>query len=249
MERKYWEKMAPDYDEEIFDVLQNDREQIISGALQHVAGKGKTVADLGCAIGKWLPLLSTRFGKVLAVDISKKNLDIAAKKHSHLANIDYHRADLSGRDLRLPKADVAICVNAILSTSRLKRDRFFENIKQTLRPGGSLLLVVPALESWMQTRVLQARYKLDRKLFRKPADEVAAERYHALQEGNAEIDDVLTKHYMEGELLVLLKEYGFSCNTPQKIRYTWDTEFVEKTDKLDAVAPWDWFVLARVIKN
>ena len=57
MDRTYWEKIAPDYNEEIFDVLRNDSKAVIVSALKKVASKNKTVIDIGCAIGKWLPVL------------------------------------------------------------------------------------------------------------------------------------------------------------------------------------------------
>ena len=61
MKRSYWEKMAPAYNEEIFDVLQNDKKGLIISAINKYASKRKTVIDIGCAIGKWLPVLSPLF--------------------------------------------------------------------------------------------------------------------------------------------------------------------------------------------
>jgi 2-polyprenyl-3-methyl-5-hydroxy-6-metoxy-1,4-benzoquinol methylase len=79
MERDYWEKIAPDYNAEIFDVLKNDEKGLIISALKKYSSKEKTVIDIGCAIGKWLPVLSPAFKKVLAIDISAENLQIAKK--------------------------------------------------------------------------------------------------------------------------------------------------------------------------
>ena len=58
MERNYWEKMAPSYGDEIFDVLAHDRKALIRSVITRYAGKNKTVMDIGCAIGKWLPVLA-----------------------------------------------------------------------------------------------------------------------------------------------------------------------------------------------
>ena len=79
MDRTYWEKIAPDYNEEIFDVLKNDRKGLIVSAIKKLSSKKKTIIDIGCAIGKWIPLLSPLFKKVYAVDISRENLEIAKK--------------------------------------------------------------------------------------------------------------------------------------------------------------------------
>jgi len=64
MERKYWEKIAPGYNDEIFDVLQNDSKGIIRSAIKKVSSPSKTVIDAGCAVGKWLPVLSPLFQKI-----------------------------------------------------------------------------------------------------------------------------------------------------------------------------------------
>ena len=51
MKRSYWEKIAPTYGDEIFDVLQNDKKALIRSVIEQNAGKNKTVIDIGCAFG------------------------------------------------------------------------------------------------------------------------------------------------------------------------------------------------------
>src|SRR4029079_17853025 len=99
--------IAPGYNEEIFDVLHNDIKGIISSSIKKIAAPSKTVIDAGCAVGKWLPLLSPIFKKVIAADISVKNLVIAGNTHPDLANIEYLRLDLSRSKINLPLCDVA----------------------------------------------------------------------------------------------------------------------------------------------
>src|SRR6188768_4320665 len=117
MDRTYCEKIAPDYNEEIFDVLRNDSKGIIVSAIKKAATKNKTVIDIGCAIGKWLPVLSPAFKKVYAVDISAKNLEIAQQLYPDYKNVSYLRADMSGSKTKVPKCDFGICINAILTPS------------------------------------------------------------------------------------------------------------------------------------
>ncbi|HEU4576430.1 MAG TPA: hypothetical protein VFS36_15615, partial [Chitinophagaceae bacterium] len=76
MDRKYWEEIAGTYNEEIFDVLRNDKAGVIVQAIEQFASPDKTAMDIGCAVGKWLPLLATNFKFVIAADISANNLDI-----------------------------------------------------------------------------------------------------------------------------------------------------------------------------
>ena len=53
MDRKYWERIAPKYETEIFDVLQNDKLGHIVAAINEMASPEKTIIDIGCAVGKW----------------------------------------------------------------------------------------------------------------------------------------------------------------------------------------------------
>lgn len=246
MDRKYWENIAPDYNEEIFDVLKNDRKALIISAIQQAAGPGKTILDAGCAIGKWLPLLSPLFKKVIAADISAINLAIARQHHRGLSNIEYCRADMSKKNPRLPACDAILCVNAILTDSLKKRNIFFSNLAACLKKNGYLILVVPSLESWLLTRVVQHRWNIDSALFAgKLHDKEAAKRYAGIQQGNAEIDNVPTKHYLREELILLLANEGFVVSGIDKIEYSWQTEFVRPPRWLQQPGPWDWMAVAR----
>lgn len=244
MQRNYWERIAPEYDDEIFDVLKNDQKKRIQKALQSVAGKNQQVVDIGCAVGKWLPFLSAHFKTVDALDISSRNLAIAQKRHMDLTNVSYFRADMSKPGFKRGAYDVALCVNAVLSSSLKKRQVFFDNIRRCLRANGSLILVVPSLESWLLTRIIQHQWKVDANLFRRAPADVAAKRYQDMLQGNAEIDEVATKHYLKEELHLLMQQNGFVVKAVKKIEYDWTTEFVHPPDWLQQPAPWDWMVHA-----
>jgi SAM-dependent methyltransferase len=246
MDRKYWEKIAPDYNEEIFDVLQNDKKAIIRSAISTLAGPSQTVADIGCAIGKWLPVLAPAFQKVLAVDISLKNLVIARKQYPQFTNVDYLRADMSSGKVKLPASDVVICINAILTDSLKKRMLFFQNLSRCVKKGGHLILVVPSLESWMMTRIIQKRWDIDKDLFSdRLSGKQALKKYKNIQQGNADIDNVPTKHYLREELQLLLSHEGFATEKFQKINYNWKTEFVKPPKWLKDPYPWDWMLVAK----
>ncbi len=248
MDRRYWENIAPAYNEEIFDVLQNDKKAIIRSTIDRLAKPSKTVMDIGCAVGKWLPLLSTRFKKVIALDISEKNLAIAKKKYSKLSNIQYVRADMSGSKPALNACDVAICINAILTDSLKKRMHFFRNLSSCVRKGGFLILTVPSLESYHLTQIIGDRWKIDPDVrAKKISGKQALKKWKNIKEGNVEIDHVPTKHYLKEELELLLHEEGFRVEDTRKIEYDWTTEFLKPPKWLKEPRPWDWMVVAKKI--
>lgn len=246
MKRAYWEKMAADYSEEIFDVLHHDKKGLIRAIIAHNAGKNKTVIDIGCAIGKWLPVLSPKFKKVIALDISANNLKIAREKHASLTNIDYVRADMSGRRTPPPACDFGICINAIMTPDRKARDRFFDSLSPCIKKGGEIVITVPSLESHLLTQTLQQRYKIDSRYFKKEKNgKEALRKWLNILQGNAEIDHVPHKHYLREELEHLLREYGFRIVGIEKLEYDWSTEFHQVPVFLQQPGPWDWMVHAR----
>ena len=47
MEKSYWEKMAPKYETEIFDVLKNDASGKIVKSILSFASEKKSIIDIG----------------------------------------------------------------------------------------------------------------------------------------------------------------------------------------------------------
>ncbi len=246
MKRKYWEKIAASYDDEIFDVLHNDKKALIRSAIEKHASNRKTVMDIGCAIGKWLPVLSPIFKKVVAVDISAQNLKIARDLYPQFNNVEYLRADMSGKKTRVPACDFAICINAILTPSKKDRDIFFQSLSACVKKNGRIIITIPSLESYLLTSIVQQQWKIDQHLFpatRNPKE--ALRKWNNIRQGNADIDSVPHKHYLREELELLLASEGFKAEEFQKIEYAWTTEFHRPPRWLRAPRPWDWMVVAR----
>ena len=246
MNRSYWEKLAPAYNDEIFDVLHNDKKALIRTVIEKHASKEKTVMDIGCAIGKWLPVLSPAFKKVIAIDISAKNLAIARELYPQYKNVKYLRADMSGKKTKVPQCDFGICINAILTPSLKDRTIFFQSLPACVKKGGHIVLSIPSLESWLLASVIQQQHKIDRNLFPVASNaKEALRKWNNIRQGNADIDDVPHKHYLKEELQLLLANEGFDAEEFQKIEYDWSTEFIKPPKWLKEPKPWDWLVIAR----
>ncbi len=246
MKRSYWEKIAPSYNDEIFDVLHNDKKALIRSVISKYASRSRTVIDIGCAIGKWLPVLSPLFKTVYAVDISATNLSIAKQLHPQFKNIEYVRADMSGKKKNVPPCDFGICINAILTPSLKDRTIFFKSLSDCVKKGGRIVISIPSLESWLLTSIIQQQFRIDHSLF--PATKNGKEalrKWNNIRQGNTDIDGVPHKHYLKEELQLLLANEGFIAEDFQKIEYNWDTEFVKAPRWLKEPRPWDWMVVAR----
>ena len=248
MDKKYWETIAPKYDEEIFDVLQNDRSGKIVAAIEKIASKESSVIDIGCAIGKWVPLLAENFKFVIAADISVTNLIIAKEKNAKFTNVEYVAMDMSADTLTITPCDVAVCINAILTDSLPKRINFFQSLNISINKNGYLVLVVPSLESKLYTNIIANRWNVDDDHDEKIASSKKAfELAKNIKQGVTDIDDVPTKHYLKEELELLLALESFEVMQVEKINYTWKTEFNSPPKWLKGPYPWDWMCVAKKI--
>ena len=161
------------------------------------------------------------------------------------SNVEYDRIDMSDPKTKMPLCDVGICINVILTDSLKKRNAFFTNLKKCIQKNGCLILVIPSLESSMLTSIIRQRWDPD-----KDAKGVIKKNRSGFQlknilHGNAEIDNVPTKHYLKEELQLLLSNEGFKAESFQKIEYEWNTEFLNPPKWLNEPKPWDWMVVAK----
>ncbi len=244
MDRKYWETIAPKYDDEIFDVLQNDTSGSIVAAIDAMAAADKSVIDIGCAVGKWIPVLAPKFKHVIAADISAKNLQIAKERYPEYDNVEYLRMDMSADDLTVIPCDAAVCINAILTHSLEKRINFFQSLSLCLNKGGQLVLVVPSLESKLFTNIIADRWEVTDDTDKTPLLKEAIEKIKNINQGVTDIDNVPTKHYLKEELQLLLTLEGFEVTLIKKINYPWTTEFDKPPKWLAEPYPWDWMCTA-----
>jgi SAM-dependent methyltransferase len=249
MNRQYWEAIAPDYETEIFSVSAHDRHGLIQQWLERLASPDSDAIDLGCGIGLWLPRLAPLFRRVTAVDISEKLLRRAREHGQAHRNLRFLRADMSRPGASMPSADLILCVNAILTASMVHRQRLFTAIARHLRPGGHLLLTVPALESALLTKRRLIDWHLADGLAPHAAvrSALASDQPHATGwiQGVVPVNGVPTKHYLREELEVLLGREGVDTLARIKLEYPWTTEFSEPPEWMREPYPWDWLVVGR----
>ena len=250
MNRAYWNRMGQAYEAEIFSVLAHDRAGRIAAKVRRYGKKHQLATDIGCGIGHFLPMLSRRFRNVLALDISATCIARARQAHSTLANVSYRVADLARPGARLPPADFALCVNAAITPAPGPRNRLLDLACRHLRPGGHLVLVVPALESIFLTDFRLIEWNLRDG---QPPARAAGAGFRAYRpvrrprahEGIVKIDGVDTKHFLREEVLARLAARRLRTLEVEKLEYPWSTEFTQPPRWMRAPYPWDWLFVAQ----
>lgn len=243
MDEADWDEVADTFDEEILDVPRHDRCKKILQAVKEYGGRRKKAADLGCGIGRTIPMLAAHFGRVQATDISKRCLKRAEHANARYDHVHYHHADLA-RGLPFPPVDLVLCINVLLTAARAKRQAMFSNVCAGVRPGGHLLLVTPALESALYAthRLVQ----LHEAQGKKPAvaQRMAARDTTRLDMGVVVVNGTPTKHYIKEELADQLAVRGMKVKDIKKIEYPWAYALAEAPHDMRPPMPWNWMAVA-----
>lgn len=249
MNRAYWDDLAGDYDQQIFSVLQSDNDGQIAAAIAQYASPTKTAADLGCGPGQITPLLAQNFSRVHACDISRGLLQTAQERCAKYDNVDFHRYDLAGSKAPpFEPVDFVLCVNVLLTADLETRERLWERVTSVVDYGGTLLLVVPSLESALYTnfRRLDSHVRSGASGEQAIAQSLPNEgNIPQLEQGVRGIDGVETKHFLREEIIVQLADRSLQVDEISKITYDWTTEFAEPPEWLGPPHPWNWLVVAR----
>ena len=69
----HWNRIAENYDNEIFNVFKNDKKNKLKKFIRKYANKNNTAIDFGCGVGKALPLLAPFFKEIIGVDVFNRS--------------------------------------------------------------------------------------------------------------------------------------------------------------------------------
>jgi len=226
MDEKYWDRMAADYDGEIFSVLASDRNEVIISVIQQFGSSRAAACDFGCGVGKFLPVLAENFRSVYAFDLSGELLAQARQNCKELHNVSFSKADLSKNKIKIPRVDFSLCVNVLIMPSPEIRVAVFNTITKHLRCGAHLVLVVPSLESALLSDYRLVQWNLKQGFsYDQAVSDLDSDSDVLLRQGLVEIDGVPTKHYLKEELIAFLADKPLEITSIEKVEYSWDTEF------------------------
>lgn len=252
MDRLYWDRLAPAYDQAVLSSIDADLSGIIARRLDELAGRKKTALDLGCGVGKYLGPLADRFGQVVAVDHSDELLKIARRDYGHRSNVDIRMLDaVRGCPPAVVRADVVVCANVLIMADEALREAILNTARKSMAPNGRLVLVVPSLESALLAhRRLVEWYRRDGSA--DAETDAAADGFPPSKRGCREIlrgimriDEVPTKHYLAEELGLLLQGSRLAIEHLDKVPYSWGSEFGDAPRWMREPYPWDWLVVAK----
>jgi len=247
MRARDWDRVASDYFTEVVSPLSAGVPRPLARALDAVRDpRRKTVADLGCGVGTLLPALTARFGRVLGIDFSAAML-ARSRAACRARNLTLHRADLADlRDFHR-RLDVAVTVNAVLTPDPERLDRVFVELRSTLKPGGILLGIFPAMEAVLYQGLLiherERRHRSPERARSKTSVILERAKYDFVH-GTYRESRTAQKFFYAFELKYRLRRAGFRRVRMGQVLYPWETVGGYECFP-DEPPMWDWFVRAR----
>lgn len=247
MDAKHWDNLAATFETDVMSSLHSDKNKLLFKAIKKYIKKKDHVADYGCGVGGFLPLLSSVGGKISACDFSPKCIELAKIKFAGKKNIHLFVHDLT-KPLKL-KCDVAIAANVLISHQPEMLKQMLKTMSATVKKGGYLIVVVPAMES-----SLFVYQKIKEIRIAKGESVVKAKKYIegkiksdviSLADGVVKVGSVPTKHYVGEEFESLLLQFKMETVERNKLEYEWETELENPPRGLTGPYPFDWMFVAQ----
>ncbi|MBC2606580.1 class I SAM-dependent methyltransferase [Pelagicoccus albus] len=241
MDINYWNKICKNYQSEVLSVFDNDLHGLVKQRVGKIAQEEEIerAADIGCGVGRFTPLLAEQFEEVEACDLSSVGLKNAKRRCSQQDNINFYQVDLVSEAIPFAPVDFAFCVNVLIMPSLDQRLRAWRSVTNQVNRGGTLLLVVPSLESVQMEFYSNVERRLSDgegcgEAVRNSIDEKA--RASDLRLGVHQLDGVRTKHYLKDEIAQMLEEHEFEIQEISKLMYS--------EDEHTHFSQWDWLATA-----
>jgi SAM-dependent methyltransferase len=245
-----WSRAAHSYEADFIDPHRPDVKSPLPRVLRRLADRERRdVADLGCGTGPLLPFLAGLFHQVHAVDFAPAMLERARQRCRDLPNIVFHEKPLTDLSTLAGQVDVAVAVNSLVMPRITDIEASLSQIAAVLRPGGTFVGIVPAMDSVHYLTMLL----LDRALAAgKPLE--AARKSAAHFNEHACYDFAFGQYHAQGleqhfwqpfEVRYRLERAGFRQVRLGRVHLAWE-QFACAPDMTQHLPPWDWFFRAKL---
>jgi SAM-dependent methyltransferase len=240
-----WSRAAAGYEDAFIDPHRPDVRSPLTGVLRRLAAAGaRSAADLGCGTGPLLPFLAGQFAEVHAVDFAPGMLERARQRAAGLPGVTFWQRSLTDLGFLAGRLDVAVAVNSLVLPDVRELEAALRQVRATLRPGGRLVAIVPALDAVHYYTMLL----IDRALCtgmpleaaRRNAAEHAEHACYDFAFGQFRYQGLEQHFWQPFEVGYRLRRARFRGVRLAKVSLSWE-QFHGSRDLAEHPPPWDWF--------
>jgi SAM-dependent methyltransferase len=248
---RQWSRHAVRYDELFLDAFDPEVENPLLGRLARIPdAERKTVADLGCGIGRLLPYLVGRFGRVIALDFAPAMIEHAQRRLGpDAARVTFATRVMHELDDYAGQIDVAVAVNSLVMPDVRVIDQTLRAIRASLRQDGLFVGVVPSMDAIHYHTMLLMDKALDRGQTPEKAEQLAA--FHAEHHsyefafGRFSFQGLRQKFWQPFEIRHRMTKAGFASVELDQVLYPWDESMAGSEELAEYPRSWDWSFLAK----
>ncbi|MFH0869780.1 MAG: class I SAM-dependent methyltransferase [archaeon] len=246
-----WDKIAPEYYKHIDSPFSKGVKNSIFRMIRKVADpENGVVLEVGCGTGALVPFLSRNFKRVIAVDISKKMVEIAQEKNSTLENVEFKVMDMLNITRLQEKFDVIVAVNSIIMPNIVKVNKVLKKIYRVLKRGGTFIGIFPSFDATVYHALITYDKEFEKRHSRKKAKRATNRLISQKQQDFCYgffCSGGKQKHFYGFELIYRLRLAGFKKIRLGKVEYPWESVEFDPNPKrfLDEKVYdriWDWIV-------
>lgn len=245
MDREYWDALAPEFEDKVLQIATADRHGILSAIARANGGHDKVAIDFGCGIGSSTRLIAPWFERTIGIDFSAELID-RARQLPGPDSIEFRCRDLSRPRRFSPRADVSFAMNVLIQEDPDARRAILDNIVRNTALDGTVVIVVPALESLLHVYhclMLSGDNSLASDTIKDMDKQIESE-VVSLVDGIVNVGGEPTKHYTRDELELIADASKLAARSVDKVYYPW----LEESDDAALLAsfspPWDWVLVA-----
>ena len=249
-QRRSWSRHAARYDEPFLSPYGEAVRNPLWEALDEVADRSATVADLGCGTGPLLEGLLARFAEVVALDFAPGMLARARERVApqDLGRVRFLERSMAELDDLAGTLDVAVAVNSLVMPDVRVIHDVLTAIRKALRPGGVFLGIAPSIDAIQYHTMLLYDQALDSGMAAHEAETFAAvhgeHRYYDFAFGRFQFRGLRQKFWQPFEFGHRFGKAGFRSVEIDRVLYPWDENFVGAAELADQPPSWDWFFRA-----
>ena len=158
-ERKFWDKLAPKYDQFIEDKWKIYTASLLNKISEDV-NAGDTVLEVACGTGLIALKVADKVSKVYGIDISAPMIEEAKKKmqEKEIKNIEFLVKDAYSLPFGKERFDTVICNNAL--HNMINPHKALSEIRRVIKPEGRLIASIVGIGESFKFKFAMTIYKL-----------------------------------------------------------------------------------------